>query len=129
MDVEEIKRARVPTELVWKAWSQSHMAHGGGKLENGALGQMSQGKKKGFSYEIANVVPGRSFSTVWKLFLVRLFFYHTVSPILEGSEIRYGFDLKGPLAFVLRPFLLKKIRFHLASALEAFVRKLERSQI
>ncbi len=125
MDVEVKKRARVLPDVVWRAWTESHVTYGGGKLENGALGKMKQGKKE-VSYTIANVLSGKSFSTIWKLFFVRLEFHHKVVPSYGSSEVCYGFDLKGPLRWILRPFLLKKIELHLTQSLNAFVANLER---
>lgn len=117
----EVKRTRLDPKIVWRAWTQAHKT----ELKNGAIGHVQPEGKKGVSYEIAGVVPGVSFSTVWKSFLVRLVFEHTVRPLDIGSEVRYGFRIEGPLAWILRPLLRNKIGLHVKNALHTFIQQLE----
>ena len=118
-----VEQTRVSPDKVWQFWVKAHAVHGQGFLESGAKGHM-QGKKK-VSYQIIDVIPGRSFSILWKAFLVRLIFCHTVTPTQTGSEIRYDFWIEGPFAWVARLFLMGKIRANLSLVLKAFVRQLE----
>lgn len=124
----ETRRTHLPASFIWQAWVQSHLAHSQTTLQNGAKGELQPQGKKRIGYEITDVLPGVRFSTVWKLFLVRLVFEHEVRPFDIGSEVRYGFQIKGPLAWVLRPLLSSKIRWQVKSALSAFIENLERAK-
>jgi hypothetical protein len=112
--------ARVSPERVWKAWVKAHAV----ELVSGSKGYREQGKRK-IPYQIIDVVPGKSFSILWKSMFVRFVFLHEVIPSLRGSEIRYDFQVTGPLAWMVRWMLVPKIRSNLSFVLKEFVKQLE----
>ena len=120
-----IEKKRESKEKVWQYWVKAHAVNGQGSLESGAKGFM-QGKKK-IPYQIIDVVPGESFSILWKAFLIRFVFSHRVSEVRGGSEIRYDFKIQGLCAWMVRWMLIGKIRANLSSVLKEFARQLERS--
>ena len=123
--MEEIIEARVLPERVWETWEKAHAAHGQTKLEEGIKGKTQLDGKKGFRYRILDVVPGRSFSILWKTLFVRLIFHHAVRPTSRGCEIRYSFEIKGFFAWPVRRLLGNKIRSNLSLVLKSLARQLE----
>lgn len=123
--MEQIIEARVPPAKVWETWEKAHAAHGEKRIEPGFKGRAKSGAKKGFKYQILDVVPGKSFSILWKTLFVRLIFTHVVTPTKRGSEIRYSFQIKGLFAWPIRKLLGKKIQANLALVLKAIVKQLE----
>lgn len=113
---------KVPPIKVWAAWEKAHAAHHQKKIVTGSKGKAG---KKGFKYQILDVVPGKSFSILWKTLFVRLIFTHVVLPTKRGSEIRYSFKIQGPFAWPVRWILGKKIHANLALVLKAIVKQLE----
>lgn len=123
MSLVEITRAS--PEKVWQSWAKAHAVNGSGDLVSGAKGQMKGKGGKGFSYQIIDVVPGKSFSILWKTLFVRLVFNHAVISSRFGTEIQYGISIKGLFAWPVRWLLEGKIRANLSLVLKDFVRKLE----
>lgn len=120
-----IEITRVSKDKVWNAWVTAHAAHGQSDLVSGAKGEMKGKGKKGIAYRILDVVPGKSFSILWKTLFVRLIFHYSVRPLDRGSEVRYDFCIKGIFAYPVRFLLENKIRKNLAAVLKAFVAQLE----
>ncbi len=118
--MEEVIQTRVAPRLVWKAWEDAHESRGLGKLSAGQSG------KSPFRYKVLQVVPGESFTIVWKAYFVRLIFRHTVKPAPRGAEIRYDVQIKGFFAWPVRWFLGKKIRSSIYAVLKAMVHRLEK---
>lgn len=117
--------ARVKPEKVWAAWEKAHAVHGQQGLVAGVRGIAQVEGRKGFQYQILDVIPGESFSILWKALFVRLIFTHGVQPTPRGCQIRYDFSIKGPFAAAVRWFLGKKIRANLELALKTIVKQLE----
>lgn len=117
--------AKVPPKKVWEAWERAHQIHGQKGIQAGQKGERKTEGKKGFQYQILDVLPGESFSILWKTLFVRLIFTHTVKPSLKGSEIRYQVQIRGPFAWPIRWLLGNKIRQNIAHVLQAIVKQLE----
>ncbi len=115
---------RASPQKVWSAWVQSHVLHCGGTFASGSSGYMQQGKRK-IPYQIIDVVPGKSFSVLWKALFVRFVFLHKVTSSWAGAEIEYDFQIKGPLAWMVRWALSSKINANLSLVLKEFIRQLE----
>ena len=81
--MKEIIETRVPAETVWQAWAAAHEGRGQGKLAAGQSGKVP------FRYQVLEVDPGKSFSILWKAYLVRLIFRQSVSTTAKGSRICY----------------------------------------
>lgn len=120
--------ARVKPEKVWAAWEKAHALHGQKGMESGTKAVTKLDGKKGFRYQILDVVPGKSFSILWKTLFVRLIFTHHVHPTSRGCQIRYDFEIKGPFAIPVRWFLGKKIQANLELVLKTIVKKLEAAE-
>jgi len=123
--MEQKIEARVPPAKVWEAWEKAHAAHGQQGIKAGFRAKTKSERGKGFKYQILDVVPGVSFSILWKTLFVRLIFTHAVHPTKRGSEIRYDFQIKGLFAWPVRKVLAKKIEKNLAIVLKAIVENLE----
>ena len=121
--------ARVKPEKVWEAWEKAHAIHGQEGLAAGVKAVTRADGKKGFRYQILDVVPGRSFSILWKTLFVRLIFTHEVEPTFRGCKIHYDFEIKGPFAIPVRWFLGKKIKANLELVLKTIVKQLEAASI
>ena len=126
--MDQFIEARVSPAKVWETWEKAHAVHGEKLIEAGFRGRAKSGGKKGFKYEILDVVPGKSFSILWKTLFVRLIFNHVVTPTKRGSEIRYSFQIKGLFAWPVRKVLGKKIQANLGLVLRAIVKQLEESE-
>ena len=115
--------ATIETELspalVWQAWEKAHAVHSKEPLEPG-----HRAKSTGFKYKILDVIPGESFSILWKSYMVRMTFIHTVHPIKNGSKICYKTEIRGLFARPVRFFLRKKIQKNLNFVLKEFVKNL-----
>ena len=124
--MEEIIEARVAPEKVWDAWERAHRIHSEKGIEPGlkSRSRSPEGKSK-FKYEILDVIPGKSFSILWKTLFVRLVFTHSVAPSKRGSEIRYAVQIKGLFAWPVRWFLGKQIQRNIRSVLKQVVSQLE----
>ncbi len=123
--MKQIIEARVSPQKVWEAWEKAHEMHGRQGLESGIKGHSKSGGKKGFSYQILDVVPGKSFSILWKTFFVRLIFTHNVKPSKRGSEITYEVQIKGLFAWPVRWMLGNKIKSNIDLVLKQIVKQLE----
>ncbi len=100
--------------IIWKTWES------GLNLTPGL-----KAKAKGLKYQILHVIPEKEFAISWKTPFVRLVFTHTVTPVQNGSEIRYSAELKGLFAWIGKVFLKRKITKNLEFALKEFKRNLE----
>lgn len=114
------EQTRASPEKVWHTWERAHQ----GPFVSGSIGYMQQGKRK-ISYQLLDVVPGKSFSILWKALFVRLIFSHKVTSSWAGSEIEYDVQITGPFGWMVRWLLAPKIRKHLSLVLKAFVKQLE----
>jgi hypothetical protein len=116
--------ATIETDLspatVWAAWEKAHAVHSSG----GAMEPGHRAKSTGFKYAILDVVPGESFSILWKSYLVRIVFIHTVHPTRKGSKICYRAEMRGLFARPVRFFLAKKVQKNLSFVLKEFVKNL-----
>jgi hypothetical protein len=119
-----IEKTRVPPAKVWQAWVHAHALRGEGVLREGATGHMG-GPNKKIAYKIENVIAGKCFSIRWKGLCVRFVFHHLVLPFKDGSEIRYDCEIQGLCGWMVRWFLIDRIRTNLKQVLKAFVQKLE----
>ena len=119
-----MEQTRASPERVWEAWVKAHATHGQGTLVSGSIGYMQGPGKKKVPYQIIDVVPGKSFSILWKALFVRFVFLHEVTPSWSGSEIKYDFQIRGSFAWMVRWMLIPKIRANLSLVLKAFVRQL-----
>ena len=120
-----IEETRASPERVWQAWVKAHAMHGQDGLRSGAKGEMKGNGKKGFPYQIVDVVEGKRFSMLWKTMFVRLIFSHEVFPTPIGAKVRYDFRIEGLFAWPMRWLLKEKIRANLANVLKAFIKQLE----
>jgi hypothetical protein len=115
--------ATIETDLspatIWGAWEKAHAVHANGPIEPG-----HRAKSTGFKYKILDVVPGESFSILWKSYLVRIVFIHTVHAIKKGSRISYKAEIRGLFAAPVRFFLRKKIQNNLSFVLKEFTKNL-----
>ncbi len=130
--MQQVIEARVSPQKVWEAWERAHQLHGEQEenkgLQSGIQGRSrhsTTGGKKGFRYYILNVVPGKSFSILWKTFFVRLIFTHSVRPTKRGSEISYEVQIKGLFAWPVRWLLGGKIKSNIDLVLKQIVKRLE----
>ena|SRR5579872_1812806 len=119
--------ARVSPQTVWEAWEKAHQLHGEwqGKKNSHSNAGGKPGGKKGFSYRILSVDPGKSFSILWKTFFVRLIFTHSVAPSKRGAEICYEVQIKGLFAWPVRWLLGNKIKSNIDLVLKQIVKRLE----
>jgi hypothetical protein len=115
---ETIQCKAVPS-CVWEMWEKAHMSHSQKGIEAGQKG------KSRFKYKILEVVPGESYSIVWKTMFVRLVFTHMVKPTSLGSEISYKVQIKGPFAWPIRYFLQNKIKKNISVVLKSLVYQLD----
>lgn len=120
--------ARVKPEKVWAAWEKAHALHAQKGMQPGTKAVTQLDGKKGFRYQILDVIPGKSFSILWKTLFVRLIFTHRVEPTPRGCQIFYDFEIKGPFAIPVRWFLGKKIRDNLEQVLKTIVKNLEATE-
>ncbi len=118
---------RVAPHRVWAVWEQAHAKHGQSKIEEGQKGTSNNDNGKGFKYQVVDVIPGTKFSIIWKTWLVRLIFTHTIKKTPWGSEIGYAVQIKGFFAWPVRFFLGKKIQQNLGLVLKTMVKQLEAS--
>ena len=118
-------QTHVPADRIWRSWEQAHVSKGSGGLSSGASGFMQTAGKKKVPYQIRDVVPGRSFSILWKALFVRFVFTHEVVSNPFGSEIRYDFKVEGAFAWMVRWLIVPKVRMNLKSVLKTFVQQLE----
>jgi hypothetical protein len=124
--MEESLEIRVSPEKVWASWENAHAKHGS-KIKEGHRGISKGEKSKGFRYQVLDVIPGRQFTILWKTLFVRLLFSHCVTPIREGSEIRYTIRIKGFFAWPVRWFLGKSIRQNVRLVLKTLAQQLEKN--
>jgi len=127
--MEQRIEAAVAPEKVWESWERAHEKQGQAKIMDGQKGVSKGLGKKGFRYQVLDVVPGLKFSILWKTLFVRLLFTHSVSPTRWGSEIRYSVTIKGPFAWPVRWFLGKKIEQNIRLVLKAIVKQLEEESV
>ena len=120
-------QTHVAADRIWRSWEQAHVSKGSSGLVSGATGFMQTVGKKKVPYQIKDVVPGRSFSILWKALFVRFVFFHEVVSNPFGSEIRYDFRVEGPFAWMVRWLIVPKVRVNLKSVLKTFVSQLENS--
>ena len=120
-------QTHVAADRIWSTWEQAHVSKGSGGLHSGATGFMHTAGKKKVPYEIQDVIPGRSFSVLWKALFVRFVFFHEVVSNPFGSEIRYDFKVVGPFAWMVSWLIVPKVQNNLKSVLKTFISQLENS--
>lgn len=118
-----IGKTKVSSEHVWQAWTKVHPT-----LIPGAVGTVQDARGRKIAYHILEVNQGKSFSISWKALFVRLIFSYEVAPLNFGSEIRYGFKLVGPFAWIVRWWISPKICANLDLVLKAFIKHIESGQ-
>ena len=118
-------QTHVAADQIWRSWEQAHVSNGSSGLVSDATGYMQTAGKRKVPYQIKDVVPGRSFSILWKASFVRFVFFHEVISSPFGSEIRYDFKVEGPFAWMVRWLIVPKVRSNLKSVLKTFVHQLE----
>jgi len=94
-------------------------------MHSGKKGVSKGAGHSGFKYQIQEVIDGKSFSILWKSFLVRLVFTYQVEPLSKGSEISCSVTIRGLLSKPVQWFLGNKIQKNLKAALHSLVRQLE----
>jgi hypothetical protein len=123
--MEEMIEARVAPAKVWDAWEKAHRIHSEKGIEPGVKSHSRAEGKSKFKYQILDVVPGKSFSILWKTLFVRLIFTHRVTSTKRGSEISYNVQIKGLFAWPVRWLLGKQIQKNIRSVLKQIVSQLE----
>lgn len=118
-------QTRLPATVIWAAWLKSHEASGLSQMHSGKKGVSKGAGHSGFKYQIQEVIDGKSFSILWKSFLVRLVFTYQVEPLSKGSEISCSVTIRGLLSKPVQWFLGNKIQKNLKAALHSLVRQLE----
>ena len=118
------EKTHLSPSKIWQAWVHAHALHGEGALRPGATGYMG-GKGKKIRYQIVDVIPGKSFSILWKGLFVQFVFHHVVIPSRNGSEVQYQCEIKGIFGWMVRWFLIDRIRSNLRHVLKSFIQRLE----
>jgi hypothetical protein len=122
--MEERIETRVKPAAVWDAWERAHAQHGSQGFSSG-----QKGTSQKFRYKVLDVIPGKSFSIVWKTLFVQLIFHHQVAPFGRGSEILYTIEIKGPFGWMARWILGNKIRSNVRLVLKTLVKQLEEEAV
>ena len=113
---EQIESTVRPAE-VWRAWERAY-----GLTSSDGTGQIRE--KDRIRYEIFNVKQGECFSILWKTFLVRLIFSHSVLPIDKGSKIVYKVQIQGLFAWPIKFLIGSKIQKNMRHVLRSFGKSL-----
>lgn len=119
---------KVFPKIVWETWKNTHYwdTHKGN--ENFRVGQKGKAvsrKGRKARFIIADIKEGKSFTLIWKAFLVRLVFNHEVLPKERGSVITYRVRFSGLFAYPVKWLLSNKLKRDLTRALKVFVNRLE----
>lgn len=125
--IEESIETRASSKRIWQAFSEAYKRKGQTGFKEGSKGYVSS-QGKSLPFEIIDVKKGEAFTTLWKSWLVKFYFIYSVEEMEKGSRISCHVKVKGPMGFLVAPFLKKKLRKNVKQFLEDFTFQLEQSQ-
>jgi hypothetical protein len=125
--IEESIETKTAAKRIWQAFVETYKRKGQTGFKEGSKGYVSS-QGKSLPFEIIDIKKGESFTTLWKSLLVKFYFIYSVEELDKGSRITCHVKVKGPLGFLVAPFLKKKMRKNVRQFLEEFAFQLEQSQ-
>ena len=130
--IEEMVQTKASPKKVWQAWAEHHRwtaadEKGKNAFQVGKTGHVIEKGKRKASYEIMDIEPNKSFTTLWRAFLVKMTFTYRVEKTSKGSAIYCQIGFKGILAPVVRFFLKNKMKKMIGKSLRQFAWQVENS--
>ena len=126
MKVEESIITKASPKKVWQAWSEIY--HWKKGIKSGGKGYVMKRGGQKVPFYITNVKKGESFTTIWKSFLVKMYFHYKVLPRSKGAVIKCRVNFGGILGWASQIFLRSKVKKNLSETLNQFANQLDLGQ-
>lgn len=121
--LEESVITKAPAKKVWQAWSDMYRWNQG--MKSGKKGYVMKQTGHKVPFYIVDVKKGEEFTTIWKSFLVKMYFRYMVSPKSKGSLIRCRVKFGGAMGWAAQFFLRSKVKKNLSETLYRFAEQLD----